>query len=1005
VNWDETRRALRDWTGGQPRAEHLAAQILAAEGFNDIDPVHPFGGRDGGADAFATLEGKPWIMAAYFTREPREFSAIEKKFKGDLDGVDKNGASGIAFVTNQVISRGERETLKVHASGKARIFHLERVATVLDRPEMKSIREKYLGITDPADDIRQVLADHLEKQSSGGESSEPEGEATNTDVSVVEALIVDPLEQIGKVQEAERAHQLADSGEFDESTRLFADIATSLRDRNLDVVAETYAILAGETLAKSGDTEGGAAALISVAKDQISRGSGFASLTVGKAEEALPEDQKWQARALRAKLDFGRDETFALKALEEAVTKSAGRPEHIEYLADLTDLLAFLEDFSRIDELVGDFEDGSSESFDVLRISLNRAEASALARPGSSVEVWDDLITKLDEMNQPIWAGIAWQRKGAHEARVEAVSESEESYRKAISSFARVPDFHEQAADAFYSMQAAALLNAEPFTGPEIRALAYELRGPSRTPAARAERLTYLGMDSRLAGRSIESVGQLTAAYELHRQSGSLQGRTEVARKLSELFTSERNFAEATKWSISAGQIKETVAAASQANMADLAIVLRPGGSRWERAATLAAIEAVGDRLPLEFLREIAPWVMEEASEQATGFISPQPSHQAKLAVSRLLPVLEGEDFSSALALVQEMTGSARIDVKNAAEKALVAVTILGLEDASDGLVQAFIDDPYTSRIDVATVAHFAENNSAVAERIRSEASNAYPVLAALIIANIYPEDSEIEALSEDAAQRIIETQNVKVDEGTVSIGIGSGVTILGIAARRATDSTKAKAIDHLIEILEDSRDHSLNRQDAANALFNLAGSAPEDSARRVVESLARISIGRYEESEVDPFLSFPSMGIRAAALGALARVCEMNPSIDSTPLESAIGLAFQADSDDLVLAGLEALTHVPEIKSPMSQEILMANPNPQVRAAAVRCWALTVDGLPQPQVVDALLDDPSSLVLDSLIVLASKLEDRRLMEQIAKTQAAPIIIVKARKALADMQT
>lgn len=41
---DETWHRLREWTSGQTPSERLAAQLLAEEGYSEIDPSHPLGG-------------------------------------------------------------------------------------------------------------------------------------------------------------------------------------------------------------------------------------------------------------------------------------------------------------------------------------------------------------------------------------------------------------------------------------------------------------------------------------------------------------------------------------------------------------------------------------------------------------------------------------------------------------------------------------------------------------------------------------------------------------------------------------------------------------------------------------------------------------------------------------------------------------------------------------------------------------------------------------------------
>ncbi len=105
---DETWHRLLKWTYGQAPSERLAAQILLAEGYTHLDPSHPLGGKDGGKDALCVKDGQTWLMAVYFPREQQGFGQIQTKFTGDFAGVAKNGAAGIAFVTNQELTLAER---------------------------------------------------------------------------------------------------------------------------------------------------------------------------------------------------------------------------------------------------------------------------------------------------------------------------------------------------------------------------------------------------------------------------------------------------------------------------------------------------------------------------------------------------------------------------------------------------------------------------------------------------------------------------------------------------------------------------------------------------------------------------------------------------------------------------------------------------------------------------------------------------------------------------------
>ncbi|MCI2254095.1 hypothetical protein L2D08_06930 [Domibacillus sp. PGB-M46] len=64
----------------------------------------------------------------------------------DLQGVDANGVDGLAFITNQELSLSERSTLKNSTQHPVEIFHLDRIAAILDSPSNYGIRLEFLDI-------------------------------------------------------------------------------------------------------------------------------------------------------------------------------------------------------------------------------------------------------------------------------------------------------------------------------------------------------------------------------------------------------------------------------------------------------------------------------------------------------------------------------------------------------------------------------------------------------------------------------------------------------------------------------------------------------------------------------------------------------------------------------------------------------------------------------------------------------------------------------------------
>ncbi len=158
---DETWHRLREWTRVQSTSERLAAQALLDLGYKDLDPSHPMGGPDGGRDATCTMDGEPWIMAAYFPRGQQSFSEIRVKFKADLAGVTAAGAVGIAFVTNQELSLAERKQLLTSTPVKVDLVHLERLTTLLDKPTMHGVRAQFLDIDFSNEKMKQAIVKEI----------------------------------------------------------------------------------------------------------------------------------------------------------------------------------------------------------------------------------------------------------------------------------------------------------------------------------------------------------------------------------------------------------------------------------------------------------------------------------------------------------------------------------------------------------------------------------------------------------------------------------------------------------------------------------------------------------------------------------------------------------------------------------------------------------------------------------------------------------------------------
>jgi hypothetical protein len=136
-------------------------QLLLFSGYEDVDPSHPLGGRDGGKDILCTKDGLRCLAAVYFPREPQNFREIKKKFQSDFQKaeVQQPPIDRFLFITNQELRRAQRDELRKLAEKATKdidvhLYHLERITGILDFPGMQAVRSQFLGIGDDSNDGR-----------------------------------------------------------------------------------------------------------------------------------------------------------------------------------------------------------------------------------------------------------------------------------------------------------------------------------------------------------------------------------------------------------------------------------------------------------------------------------------------------------------------------------------------------------------------------------------------------------------------------------------------------------------------------------------------------------------------------------------------------------------------------------------------------------------------------------------------------------------------------------
>ncbi len=143
----ETFARLLNWDAGQAPAERLAGHLLRLDGFKEIDPSHPLGGRDGLKDLVCTKEDRKWIAAAYFPRGQQNIRQIQAKFQHDLQGFTEQHVDGFVFVTNQKLTNSQKSKLLSLAGLQyLHLIHLETMVSLLDSPIGYGIRLEFLDV-------------------------------------------------------------------------------------------------------------------------------------------------------------------------------------------------------------------------------------------------------------------------------------------------------------------------------------------------------------------------------------------------------------------------------------------------------------------------------------------------------------------------------------------------------------------------------------------------------------------------------------------------------------------------------------------------------------------------------------------------------------------------------------------------------------------------------------------------------------------------------------------
>lgn len=138
----QTRRALEDFDNHH-EFERMAADVLNARGYSNVEPMAPRGGSDGGRDIKFSEGDTDGVALVTLDKKIRD------KFRRDL--LRQEDAEGvIALFCNVDVSPSQKLDFAKQAIAKGyrlEVFDLERLRSLFDT-SLKEARRRYLGIDD-----------------------------------------------------------------------------------------------------------------------------------------------------------------------------------------------------------------------------------------------------------------------------------------------------------------------------------------------------------------------------------------------------------------------------------------------------------------------------------------------------------------------------------------------------------------------------------------------------------------------------------------------------------------------------------------------------------------------------------------------------------------------------------------------------------------------------------------------------------------------------------------
>lgn len=812
--------------------------------------------------------------------------------------------------------------------------------------------------------------------------------AADVTSGAAQALLEGPLERAGQRENARRAGELLRAGNPHRAAALLAEVANALDAHPVEAIATEYRRQAAEAYEQAGDKDRAIRLTVRVADADVARVSERVTSLVWRLERLLPAERRWLALGLQALEALFDQPEAAIEQLASVLDSVDEEERALEWRARLVEMLVLRERFEEAVAAAEPLAGAELRSGARLRLELDRLEAlDRLGRDDggrAAVIAWAAEVAGED----PESAAIVHQRCGVACARADDPDGAADSFMRAAGLWSRVAGAEDQVTEAYFAAQTAALTQAQLRPeGAELRALAAALRGSAQTAATRAEAHEAAAMHARIIEQLPTALRRFWAALVEHHRAGNFRGVLFEAEMLGELYAKADEPAEAVRLYILAGREERAAQAARDVPPDELRSVLRIEGGRWERAAGLAALSAVGRRLPHDLVAEIGPRVTELAKDIPSSIVSPQPAHRAKEALAALVLSMPAEQQSDGLAVLRANLGTGLPDVQRAVAEALVLATNAGVTDATRELVESFLAEPALSGVSILWVAERIADDTATYARVEEAAAAGQAhALEAIAAADIAITNERVRAALESAVAAVVERPIVEEHETQRTVHLVS-LEGAGISGRHVPDPLRERLLRFLLDIVTDDEQPEMNRFSAANAIHNVAPALSTRLADEAIDALLPLARGDYAGSPLDapadrrplrrsPFTFGEAGTLRPAALQALGPLLDV-ASARHPDIEPALRAAFADGGAGLLEAAFNLLAHTDAETPPIALSIALEDESARVRLAALRWWQARDRGLPDEAAVARARVDENPNVRLVLVRLATTDADR----------------------------